>query len=79
VTGVKAPVAKNVWIVLPPDDVTRPPLNTCEPAYEMITVPEPPEPDRPPPPPPEFGVPEAPLKEPSVFPLPPPPEPPLTG
>jgi len=43
VSGVKAPVAVNVWIVLPPDDVTRPPLNTCEPAYKMITTPEPPD------------------------------------
>ena len=47
VTGVKAPVALNVWIVLPPDDVTRPPLNACEPAYEMITVPLPPAPPAP--------------------------------
>jgi len=43
VNGVKAPVEVNVWIVLPPDDVTRPPLNTCDPAYEMITIPEPPD------------------------------------
>jgi hypothetical protein len=39
VNGVKAPVEVNVWIVLPPDVVTRPPLNACEPAYEMITTP----------------------------------------
>ena len=52
VNGVKAPVEVNVWIVFPPDVVTRPPLNTCEPAYEMITIPLPPAPDLSPPPPP---------------------------
>jgi len=81
VTGVKAPVALNVWIVLPPDDVTKPPLNTCEPAYEMITIPEPPEADvdahEPPPPPPVLAVPETAGE--ALVPAPPPPVPPVPG
>jgi hypothetical protein len=30
--GTKLPLDVNVWIVLPPEEVTVPPLNTCEPA-----------------------------------------------
>ena len=88
VSGVKAPVAVNVWIVLPPDDVTRPPLNTCEPAYEIITTPEPPlpvatpattpaVPPPPPPPLPVFVVPDVAFVPVPTQPLPPPPEPPV--
>ena len=66
----------NEWIVFPPLVVTVPPENTWLPAYEMMTIPEPPAPEfnvvpsQPPPPPPVLAVPFVPV------PAPPPPLPP---
>ena len=40
-----SPVAVNVCIVLPPTEVTVPPVAFCPPGYLTMTIPEPPEPD----------------------------------
>jgi hypothetical protein len=40
--AVNVPLDVNVWMVLPPLDVTVPPVPRCAPAYEMMIMPEPP-------------------------------------
>ena len=56
----------NVCIVYPPTEVTVPPVAFCEPAYLMITTPEPPTALVPPPPYPLYPVPPPPPPNPFV-------------